>query len=165
MPGKERKIILPHYLFGNKIFQSCLKTEATNYMITNYNCDKKLNNRFRALETDTITIWNKHWFEVFNSKDALFTGRILNGCYYTSLNNRLSYQSVASILKHAFWIQTELNISYIFLIQHQHTYLFERSLFFTHTNMHTYSKHTEDKCWTHRLWWIWLYDRHMWKVW
>ena len=43
----------------------------------------------------------KHGFDVFNSKDAFFTGRIPNDCHCTCLSNKLlSYWWVASILRH-----------------------------------------------------------------
>ena len=40
--GQEREYILRHYLFGDKIIQNCLKTDATISMIIIYFWDKKL---------------------------------------------------------------------------------------------------------------------------
>ena len=56
--------------------------------------DKKLKNRLHILEADIIIIKKKqlYWFDISNSKDAVFTGRVPNDRHCDCLSNKsLSY--------------------------------------------------------------------------
>ena len=90
---KRGKNILPHYLFGERIIQNCLKIDTTHligkWFITETKNSKKdcMSRKLRYINN-----FKKYQFNVSSSKDAFFTGRIPNNCHCICLSNKsLSY--------------------------------------------------------------------------
>ena len=87
---KEKKSILCHNLFGDKIIQNCLKIDATHQ----YESDLLL--RQETKKKNCLS-----WKDASGSKDVFFTGHVPSDCHCACLSNKSKlYQWVASILRH-----------------------------------------------------------------
>ena len=80
--GQERKDILRHFLFSDKIIQNSLKIDATHKYDNDLLLRQETKNKLHVLEADIITI-KKHWFDISSSKDAFFTLRVPNDRHCT----------------------------------------------------------------------------------
>ena len=54
--GQERKNILRHFLFGDKIIQNCLKIDATHSYDNDLLLRQETKKKMHVLETDIVTI-------------------------------------------------------------------------------------------------------------